>query len=72
MKLVVILRLFAYWGTVVCGLWTMAYLYAYGTEKGREWYRDVSDAVGFNRGKISDTTRWLASLDDAHPLHDLI
>ena len=40
-----VLRLVCYWCTAACGLWTMAYLYAYGTEQGREWYRDVSDSV---------------------------
>jgi hypothetical protein len=39
-------RLSVYWGTVLATLWGLAYFYAYGTEKGREWYRsDVSDKV---------------------------
>ena len=42
------LRLAVYWLTVVAGLWTMAFFYAYGTDKGRKWYReDLAAEVSF-------------------------
>ncbi|KAL7558547.1 hypothetical protein ACA910_015749 [Epithemia clementina (nom. ined.)] len=33
-------RVASYWVTVGMTIWTLSYFYVYGTEKGREWYRD--------------------------------
>jgi hypothetical protein len=41
-----VLRLAAYWGTILATMWGLAFMFAYGTEKGREWYREeLSDPV---------------------------
>ena len=41
-----IFRVGIYWGTILATLWTLAYFYAFGTEKGREWYReDMAERV---------------------------
>ena len=42
----VTLRLAAYWSTVLAGLWSLTFFFAYGTEKGRDWYRnELADTV---------------------------
>ena len=61
------LRLVVYWLTVVAGLWTMAFFYAYGTDKGRIWYReDLAAEVRFQECMHSFVVTNLMTLEPFH------
>ena len=61
------LRLAVYWLTVVAGLWTMAFFYAYGTDKGRKFYReDLATEVRFEECIYSFI---VANLTTSEPIH---